>query len=572
MQDVNDKQTWGPFFNLLTKSKLPWKWYVLHLIGGIFLATLNVKLPQLTGEIMQGNIFDANLVTQYITVFVLYTISNIALSIFGSWINLNVDRNIQKLVLKKFVRLPIPFFNKLNPSSLTSRITSDATTVSLSIQLLFSLINVTYTLALTLIIVNSINNKMLIAMAFLIPWVIIVSVLPGRVMFNATNYLQTTYSMFTNFVSERLLNLRLIKSSGSEEIEANKGYEVGEKQYKSEVYLAKVNFVVQPFIYSTQAICQIIVIVYGGVLVGKGELEMGQLITLFMYSQMIPAMANQYIICFQQIKKAQGATKKISEIVKIESEKFERKISFALPDDDINFKNVSFSYDGKKVLNNLNFIIPKRKITAIVGPSGSGKTTILNILEQFYDLNSGKITFGKVPIQDIHLDEWRNAFGYVQQNSPLLSGTIRDNIVYGLNREVKDEEVIRAAKLANIYDVIKELPDGLNTFIEDVENKLSGGEKQRIAIARTIIKNPDYLLLDEATCNLDAKNEYEVQSAINNLMKEKTTIVVAHNIKTITNADNIIVIDNGEIKGTGKHETLYNENPLYRKYFDLQFN
>ncbi len=243
-----------------------------------------------------------------------------------------------------------------------------------------------------------------------------------------------------------------------------------------------------------------------------------------------------------------------------------------MPHEDIKFHEVSFRYKQKNIFTNLNFTIPKLKVTAIVGPSGSGKTTILNMLERFYIPETGLVKYGDIPMEDINLDEWRNVIGYVPQNSPLLSGTIWDNIVYGVNHNVEEEEVIHAAKLANAYDFIQALPKGFHTDIGEHGSKLSGGERQRIAIARTVLKNPDYLLLDEATCSLDAKNEQEVQIALNCLMKGRTTIIVAHNLKTVVNADNIIVLDQGEIKAIGQHDMLYKECKLYRRYFDLQFN
>ena len=194
-----------------------------------------------------------------------------------------------------------------------------------------------------------------------------------------------------------------------------------------------------------------------------------------------------------------------------------------------------------------------------------------SLLERLYIPNGGQIKFGDTPVERIHLDQWRGAMGYMQQNSPLLSGTICDNIVYGLAREAKDEEIVAAAKKARAYDFIMKLPDGFNTDIGQLGGKLSGGECQRIAIARMIIKGPDYLLLDEATSALDAENETEVQAALSGMMEGRTAVVVAHNLRTVVNADQIIVMDQGRIQATGPHKSLYGTNALYTKYFDLQF-
>ncbi|UPK41112.1 ABC transporter ATP-binding protein [Paenibacillus pabuli] len=570
-RNSSQEQRWGTFMKLLLRSKLPWKWYIVQVIGGVILSTATVKIPQLAGEIMQGNIFDNQLVTRFIVFTIAVTLFSAAINFFTEWVNLNTDRNLEKSIWKKIIRLPMRFLDRLNPSSLTSRVTSDASSVSQGLSQFFSLFYVTYALVLTFVTVYSMSPKMFVALFILIPWVLVVAIFPGRFMFRAQNKIQSRYSEFTNYVTERLGNLRLIKSASAEKSEINNGDQTAESQYKSEIYLAKVNLFTLPFILSTQAVCLAIILVYGGVLINQNELEIGQLITLFMYSQIIPAYVNQYILCYQEIKRAQGATRKISEIVEADSELVERKKSFAIPDDEIRFEGVSFNYGRENVLSEVDFVIPKGKVTAIVGPSGSGKTTILKMIERYYEPNAGKITFGNVPIDDIHLNEWRQAFGYVPQNSALLSGTIWDNIVYGLERSATEEEVILAAQQANIYEFIKKLPAGLHTEIGELGSKLSGGQRQRIAIARTIIKNPDYLILDEATCSLDPQSEQEVQKALNNLMQGRTTIVVAHHIKTIASADKIIVLEQGKVKAAGQHQQLYSEDALYRKYCDLQF-
>nr|WP_314463032.1 ABC transporter ATP-binding protein [uncultured Clostridium sp.] len=567
-----EKQKWKPFFKLLLQSKLPWKWYILNLILALALNTAAVKLPQVAGDIMQGNIFNQQLVMKYVVVTIVLTILGSSLGLFGTWVDLNTDRNLEKAVWRKIIRMPVPFYASLNPSSLTSRVTSDAASVSYGLSGFFNSINVIYTLVITLITVYHMSHKMVIAMAVLIPWVLIVTILPGRFICRASNMIQSTYSIFTNYITERLNNLQLIKSSAAEDFEVEQGIKVAKEQYNAEIYSAKISLISEPFTYSIEAFCKALVLIYGGILISQKQLQMGQLIAMFMYVDTITISVISCISCYQSLKEAQGSTQKISEIIQSESEKVERKCSLTLHHEDIKFHEVSFRYKQKNIFTNLNFTIPKLKVTAIVGPSGSGKTTILNMLERFYIPETGQVKYGDIPMEDINLDEWRNAIGYVPQNSPLLSGTIWDNIVYGVNHNVEEEEVIHAAKLANAYDFIQALPKGFHTDIGEHGSKLSGGERQRIAIARTVLKNPDYLLLDEATCSLDAKNEQEVQIALNCLMKGRTTIIVAHNLKTVVNADNIIVLDQGEIKAIGQHDMLYKECKLYRRYFDLQFN
>lgn len=295
------------------------------------------------------------------------------------------------------------------------------------------------------------------------------------------------------------------------------------------------------------------------------------MVTLYMYGSNISSMALQFVFFWQQVKKVQGATTTVSEIMQTQPEQMERTRSFAIPDADLHLEDVSFAYgDGQKVLDHVTLDIPKGKVTAIVGPSGSGKTTVLKLLERLYQPTEGKIMFGDVPAEDIHLNEWRASFGMVPQASPLLFGSIRDNVTYGMDGEVDEDALQKALAAANVTEIIERLPDGLDSEVGDVGSKLSGGEKQRIALARMMIRDPEYLLMDEATSSLDAQNENHVMSALNKLMQGRTTVVVAHNLRTVEHADNIVFMQDGQIKATGTHSELYAANETYRRYVDLQ--
>src|SRR5699024_1689023 len=233
--------------------------------------------------------------------------------------------------------------------------------------------------------------------------------------------------------------------------------------------------------------------------------------------------------------------------------------------------NVTFSYDDRKVLKDINFVIPKGKVTAIVGPSGGGKTTLLSLIERFYEPDVGQLVLGNTPAEKIHLDDWRNELSYVSQGSPLLSGTIKENIIYGSTARISDEDVRLADQKANALEFIEKFPEGFDTEVEEMGSKLSSGQRQRIAIARAIIKDPKYLLLDEATSSLDAQTAHTIQDALDELMKNRTTIVVAHNLTTVQNSDQIVVIDQGEVSGIGTHEELLTSSELYKDLIEIQF-
>ena len=238
---------------------------------------------------------------------------------------------------------------------------------------------------------------------------------------------------------------------------------------------------------------------------------------------------------------------------------------------DLSFNNVSFSYDeNNHVFTNLSFTIPKNKITAIVGPSGSGKTTILNLISRLYEIQSGSIKYGTNSIYDYSLVNWRKNLGYVMQNSGVLNRTVKSNITYSLQETPCIEDIIYYSKLASTHDFIMKLPNDYNTLIGEKGINLSGGEKQRLDIARNFIKTPGILLLDEATSNLDSESEHKIQESIKNVSNDRTTIIVAHRLSTVLKADKIIFIDNGEITGMGTHEELLARHSKYKNMIELQ--
>ncbi|HEY9594003.1 MAG TPA: ATP-binding cassette domain-containing protein, partial [Spirochaetia bacterium] len=230
-------------------------------------------------------------------------------------------------------------------------------------------------------------------------------------------------------------------------------------------------------------------------------------------------------------------------------------------------RDLTFAYEkGKPVLHGVDFDLAPGTVTALVGPSGSGKTTVFSLLERFYAPDGGTITMDGTPIGSFSLGEWRRTIGYVPQDSPLLSGTIRENVLYGVDREVTDGELAAAAESAHAAEFIAALPHGWDTDVGERGVKLSGGQRQRIAIARALLRDPSLLMLDEATSSLDSASEAAVQRALSNLMHGRTTLVIAHRLSTVIDADQILFLDKGRITGRGTHEELLSSHDMYREF------
>ena len=258
---------------------------------------------------------------------------------------------------------------------------------------------------------------------------------------------------------------------------------------------------------------------------------------------------------------------RIDNVMKTKELPGNQKIEYT---DDICFENVSFSYlKGQNIINDISCSFKKNSLTAIVGPSGGGKSTMLKLIARFWDVDKGNIKIGGVPLTEIHPDNWLEKISMVLQDVYLFNETIRENIIFG-NEKASEEDLIRAAKLAGCHEFIEKLPEGYDTVVGEGGSTLSGGEKQRISMARAILKNAPILLLDEPTSSLDAKNEVLVQKAISNLVKDKMVVMIAHRLKTIKNADHIIVLDKGRIVEEGNHKELLKKEGLYHKLWNLQ--
>ena len=268
-----------------------------------------------------------------------------------------------------------------------------------------------------------------------------------------------------------------------------------------------------------------------------------------------------------QLQKARGAT---GSIIAILDEPDEESVpGLPVPDERqrIDVSDLRFGYaKAEPVIQGVSFALEPGTVTALVGPSGGGKTTVFSLLERFYAPDAGTIRLGGVPIESFALAEWRRRIGYVPQDSPLLSGTIRENLVYGVDRSVPEEEIVEAAKSAYAHEFIMALPAGYDTDVGERGVKLSGGQRQRIAIARALMRDPALLMLDEATSSLDSSSEMAVQKALSNLMRGRTTLVIAHRLSTVIDADQILFLEKGLITGRGTHGELLVSHPLYRSF------
>lgn len=375
-------------------------------------------------------------------------------------------------------------------------------------------------------------------------------------------------------VQDSLAGIRVVKSFTGEEVERRKFHKSNTAYLKTK----EDNYFCMGEYHATngffQGVLYIAVLVSGGFFVAKGSLDPTDLAIYALYINVFLNPINLIINFTEMLQKGYTGFARFKEVLDIDPDIKDKADAVELKDIEghITFDNVSFNYNNdEKVLQNIDLSIESGKTIALVGPSGGGKTTICSLIPRFYDVTNGSIKLDGVDIKDIKAQSLRKNIGIVQQDVYMFYATIRENIAYG-KEGATEEEIIEAAKKANIHDFIMSLPDGYDTFVGERGTRLSGGQKQRISIARVFLKNPPILILDEATSALDNESERYIQHSLEKLSHGRTTLVIAHRLSTIRNADKIYVIEEGDIKEQGNHETLLAADGIYARYYNMQFD
>jgi ABC transporter fused permease/ATP-binding protein len=488
-------------------------------------------------------------------------------------------RDIRQALYKKFVSLPIPYFEKNRVGAITSRITSDVGIIqdsfSLTLAELFRQV-MTLIAGITFIMIVSVKLSLFMLMTF--PPIVVVAMVFGKKIRVLARTTQDELAKTNVIVEETLQGINTVKAFTNEQFETTR--------YTSSL-TKTVRAALKSNLYRGGFVSFVIIGLFGGIvlvlwraatLVQAGQMTIGDLTQFALYTMFIGASVAGLGELYGKVQSTLGASERILEILDEPSEPTHLpRVAGLAPlsiRGDIDYCHVAFRYPTRPdlpVLKDISFDIQAGEKIALVGPSGAGKSTIVQLLMQFYDLSEGKILIDGRPVSQYDLTELRRHIGIVPQETILFGGSIRENIAYG-KIDATDEEIIAAARKANAWQFIESFPEGLDTLVGERGIKLSGGQRQRIAIARAILKNPAILILDEATSSLDSESEKLVQDAMDELMKNRTSIIIAHRLSTIRKVDKILVIDGGRIVEQGTHDQLaHNDNGLYANLLKLQF-
>ena len=556
------------------------KLFIIDLICAFGVAACNLVYPKVAGKMIET----ANL--NYVLLFSaillgIFTLKAFLLYVVTYWghvVGVRIQGDMRDELFRHLQKLPFSYYDETKTGSIMSRLINDLFEVSELAHhgpedLFLSVI----TIIGTLIMVGLINPWLAVIFIIIIPIIIVIAVKLRLSLMEAFKRSREKTSEINAAVESAVSGIRVSKAYNAEAHENQKFANANEelKKARSWQYKSMSNFmVVMNYAMDILYLCAFLA---GGIFYANSLISASDLTTYVLYVAMLIAPIRTFTAIFEQIQEGMTGFERFLEVMEVMPEEEPvNPVKVGKLKGNIEFDNVSFRYKKETddeqhlILNGLSLKINAGKTVALVGPSGGGKTTLCNLIPRFYDIDEGKITIDDINIRDMRIYDLRKNIGIVAQDVFIFGGTVKENIAYG-DFDATDEQIIAAAKLANIHDFITTLDKGYDTYVGERGVKLSGGQKQRISIARAFLKNPPILILDEATSALDNVTEMQIQTALEKLSEGRTTLVVAHRLSTVKNADEIIVLSSDGIAERGTHAELMAKNGVYATLYNYQF-
>ena len=540
-------------------------------LGSYGKAYLNYKVGALAGENTIWAL--AIVIALVLSLFLLKNLFSYLASFFITYLRNGVLKDLRNNLYKKIVNQPIAFFSDQRKGDIMSRMIGDVNEVQNSmLSALESFIREPLTIIFSILVMLGISVKLTLFTFIFIPIAAAVISKIGKSLKKNSIAVQQEQGRFLSLIEETIGGLRVIKAFNAESIFSKRFADSSQTFNRLSNKVMNRQNLGSPMSEFLGILMIAVLLWFGGSLVLVDKTLEGTQFIAFMglaYNILTPAKAISR--ASYDMRRGNAAAERILEILDYDNPIKERENPVVIKDftTAITLNNVTFAYAEQPVLTNFSLEVPKGKTVALVGQSGSGKSTIANLITRFYDVNQGAILIDGVDVKDMQTASLRKLIGVVSQDSILFNDTIKNNLLIG-KPDATDEELITAAKIANAYEFINDLPEGFDTNIGDAGSKLSGGQKQRLSIARAVLKNPPIMVLDEATSALDTESERLVQNALENMMKHRTSIVIAHRLSTIQNADLIVVMQKGRIVEQGTHSELIQKNGMYKRLVEMQ--
>ncbi|ATA67255.1 antibiotic ABC transporter ATP-binding protein [Capnocytophaga cynodegmi] len=532
---------------------------------------LNYRISNIVGEDSVAAL--TIVITLVIVLFLLKNAFNYTAVFFITHLRNGVLKDLRNALYKKITNLPLSYLSEQRKGDIIARVAGDVGEVQHSfLSILELIVREPLTIIFSIVMMLGISVKLTVFTFVFIPisgWIISKI---GKSLKKQSTKVQQEQGRFLSLIEETVGGLRVVKAFNSEKIFQNKFEDSTSRFFKLANNLANRQNLASPMSEFLGILMIAVLLWFGGTMVLVNKTLDGAAFIAFMglaYNILTPAKAISK--ASYDLKRGNAAAERVFEILDYESPIQEKENAVDIQEfkSSIVLKNITFGYSDNEVLTDFSLEIPKGKTIALVGQSGSGKSTIANLITRFYDVNKGTIQVDGIDIKDLTISSLRRLIGVVSQDSILFNDTIKNNLLIG-KPNASEQELLEATKVANAYEFIKDLPEQFNTNIGDSGSKLSGGQKQRLSIARAVLKNPPIMILDEATSALDTESERLVQNALENMMKNRTSIVIAHRLSTIQKADLIVVMQKGRIVEQGTHNELLLKQGMYKKLVEMQ--
>ena len=491
-----------------------------------------------------------------------------------SYVGQRVIIDVRSVLFRKFQRMPLSYYDRQQTGTVMSYITNDVSAMqSAIVDNLIELVTESSILIGSLAMMIYLDWKLSLLTLMTIPLVGFAMKIFGRKLKRSSTVIQERAAEITSLLQESISAIRVVKSFVRETYEIRRFEEQNWKNFQAAMKNVKLTSLLTPTVEFLAAIAVTFIVWFGGYEVVNEVITAGELVAFLTYAVNLANPVKRLSRVYAAIQKAMAAADRVFAVMDLDERITDVPGAKPLPPikGEVEFKDITFSYkEGQPALQHISLKAEPGQMIALVGPSGSGKSTIANLIPRFYDVDSGTISIDGHDIRQVTADSLREQIGLVPQETMLFSTTVMENIRYG-RLDATDEEVVEAARAANAEEFIKDLPEGYDTKLGERGLNLSGGQRQRLAIARAILKNPRVLILDEATSALDTESEKIVQDALDKLMVGRTSFVIAHRLSTIFNADQIFVVENGQLREHGTHEELLAAGGLYSNLYNIQF-
>lgn len=560
---IENKGIWKRFFHLCKVARIPYLTLLLYIVLEAAYSAFIIYVPEVNADFFTG---DASV--RSVSMFLLVELASMAAGQVTLYVahvfRAKTNRNLRNALWGKILRLKPKYFDQVSANTLLSRITVDADSLnSFVMDIILSIFFSVYSLVLTIKEMSDISMQAAIRLLALVPVFLLLSFIRGRLNLRFENDAKFKLSDLTDYLSELVASLPIIKSLNRQAYESRRGRAVIDGQYRAQRNLIWMDVLLQIISTPIGMLPDIFIILMGVKMLQNSTLTPAGWYVFYIYAGSLVGFVSNLGSFWAQGKAVQGQLNKVSDVLSEEEESLGPYIKEAVESGDIVFDHVTFSYGGTPALDDVSFTIPKGHATALVGYSGAGKSTVLKLLERIYEPDQGRILLCGNQLKDYDIREWRSRIAFVTQNSPMISGTIRENVLYGIRREVSDREIMEAAKMVYVDQFIESCPDGLDHQVGQFGSRLSGGQRQKLSIVRAILARPDYLVLDEPTASLDVISTEEVARAVQNLRSEATVILVAHQADIIRCADHVIVLEQDHTAAEGGPDQMLAASPFF---------